>query len=110
MSMEIRYLKLAQAIKGWVNYFKIANIGKIAQKLDQWIRRRIKMCYWKQWKKCKNKRENLIKLEISEEVAREYSGSRKSYWRIADTPAMHIALNNKTLEKLGCTSLTSVYC
>ena len=110
MSMEARFLKLAQVIRGWVNYFKIANMGKIAQTLDKWIRRRIRMCYWKQWKKCKTKRENLIKLGISEDVAREHNGSRKSYWRMADTPAMHIVLNNKTLEKLGYTSLTSVYC
>ena len=110
MSMETRYIKLKQVIVGWVNYFKIANMGKIAQELDKWIRRRIRMCYWKQWKKCKTKRENLIKLGISEEVAKEHSGSRKSYWRMADTPAMHMALNNKTLGKLGYTSLTSVYC
>ncbi len=58
----------------------------------------------------KTKRENLIKLGVSEYIAREDSGSRKSYWRMADTPAMHTALNNKTLEKLGYTSLTSVYC
>ena len=110
ISMESRYIKLKQVIVGWINYFKIANMGKIAQTLDKWIRRRIRMCYWKQWKKCKTKRENLIKLGISEDVAREHSGSRKSYWRMADTLAMHIALNNKTLEKLGYTSLTSVYC
>ena len=110
ISMESRYIKLKQVIVGWVNYFKIANMGKIAQTLDKWIRRRIRMCYWKQWKKCKTKRENLIKLGISEDVAREHSGARKSYWRMADTLAMHIALNNKTLEKLGYTSLTSVYC
>ena len=108
MSMESRYIKLKQVNVGWVNYFKIANMGKIAQTLDKWIRRRIRMCYWKRWKNCKTKRENLIKLGISEDVAREHSGSRKSYWRMADTPAMHIALNNKTLEKLGYTSLTSI--
>lgn len=110
MSMETRYVKLKQVIVGWVNYFKIANMSKIAQTLDKWIRRRIRMCYWKQWKKCKTKRENLIKLGISEEVAREHGGSRKSYWRMADTPAMNAALNNKTLERLGYTSLSSVYC
>ena len=39
MSMEVRYTKLKQVIVGWVNYFKIANMGKIAQTLDKWIRR-----------------------------------------------------------------------
>ena len=110
MSMETRYLKLKQVIVGWVNYFKIANMGNIAQKLDEWIRRRIRMCYWKQWKRIKTKHDNLVKLGINNFKAWEYANTRKSYWRISDTPFLHQALNNKTLEKLGYTSLTSVYC
>lgn len=110
MSMEVRYKKLKQVIRGWVNYFKIANMGKIVQKLDKWIRRRIRMCYWKQWKKIKTKHDNLVKLGIENHEAWKFANTRKSYWRISDTPFMHQALNNKTLEKLGYTSLTSVYC
>lgn len=110
MSMEVRYKKLKQVIRGWVNYFKIANMGKIVQKLDKWIRRRIRMCYWKEWKKIKTKHDNLVKLGIENHEAWEFANTRKAYWRIADTPFMHRALNNKTLEKLGYTSLASVYC
>lgn len=110
MSMETRYIKLKQAIVGWINYFKIANMGKIVKELDKWIRRRIRMCYWKQWKRSKTKRENLKRLGIPESEIKRYTWSRKSYWRIADTPVMHKALNNKTLERLGYTSLSSVYC
>lgn len=110
MSMETRYLKLKQVIRGWVNYFKITNMGKIVQTLDKWIRRRIRMCYWKQWKKIKTKHDNLVKLGIESYKAWEVANSRKAYWRIADTPILHIALNNKTLERLGYTSLSSAYC
>lgn len=110
MSMETRFLKLRQVIRGWVNYFKIANMKSIAQKLDEWIRRRIRMCYWKQWKKIKTKHDNLVKLGIENYKAWEFANTRKAYWRIADTPFMHQALNNKTLERLGYLSLSSVYC
>lgn len=110
MSMEIRYIKLKQIIVGWVNYFKIANMGMIVQKLDEWIRRRIRMCYWKQWKKIKTKHDNLVKLGIDNNKAWEFANTRKSYWRISETPFLHQALNNKTLEKLGYKSLSSVYC
>jgi len=110
MNMETRYLKLKQVIRGWVNYFKIANMGKIAQELDKWIRRRIRMCYWKQWKKIKTKQNNLARLGIEKQKAWEYANTRKSYWRISDTPFMHQTLNNKTLERLGYLSLSSVYC
>ncbi|WP_239696908.1 group II intron maturase-specific domain-containing protein [Paenibacillus oryzisoli] len=42
--------KLKRYIKGWVNYFKIADINKLLQTTDEWMRRRIRMIYWKQWK------------------------------------------------------------
>lgn len=110
MSMETRYNKLKQVIVGWVNYFKIANMGKIAQKLDEWIRRRIRMCYWKQWKKIKTKHDNLVKLGIENHKAWEFANTRKSYWRISNSPILSKSLNNKTLERLGYKSLTSVCC
>lgn len=110
MSMETRYMRLKQVIRGWVNYFKIANMEKIAQTLDKWIRRRIRMCYWKQWKKTKTKYDNLMRLGIESSKAWKYANTRKSYWRISDTPFMHQVLNNKALEGLGYLSLSSVYC
>ena len=110
MSMETRFLKLKQVIVGWVNYFKIANMSKIAQKLDEWIRRRIRMCYWKQWKKIKTKHDNLVKLGIENHKAWEFANTRKSYWRISNSPILARSLNNKTLERFGYTSLSSVYC
>lgn len=110
MSMEARYTKLKQIIIGWVNYFKIANMRSIAQKLDEWIRRRLRMYYWKQWKKIKTKHDNLIKLGIDDYKAWEFANTRKSYWRIANSPILARSLTNKTLEKLGYTSLSSAYC
>ncbi len=110
MSMETRYTRLKQVIRGWVNYFRIANMGNVAQRLDEWIRRRIRMCYWKQWKKTKTKHDNLVKLGIENSKAWEFANTRKSYWRISDSPILAKSLNNKTLERLGYLSLTSVYC
>ena len=110
MSMEFRYRKLKQTIVGWVNYFKIANMKNIAQILDEWIRRRIRMCYWKQWKKIKTKYDNLVKLGIKNYKAWQFANTRKSYWRISNSPILNKSLDNKTLEKLGYTSFSSVYC
>jgi len=53
MSMEERIIRLKQVITGWVNYFGIAEMGRLAKGLDEWLRRRIRMCYWKRWKKIK---------------------------------------------------------
>lgn len=110
MNMEERYIKLKQVVVGWVNYFKIANMVRLAQKLDEWIRRRIRMCYWKQWKKIKTKHDNLTKLGVDNYTAWEFANTRKSYWRISNSPILSKSLNNKTLERLGYLSLSSVYC
>lgn len=110
MRMETRFLKLRQVIKGWVNYFKIANMKMIAQRLDEWIRRRIRMCYWKQWKKIKTKHDNLVRLGIENDKAWQFANTRKSYWRISNSQILTESLNNKILERLGYLSLSSICC
>ena len=64
MSMTHRMLKLKQLITGWVNYYGIADMKTLAQSLDEWLRRRIRMCYWKQWKKIRTRYRNLVKRGI----------------------------------------------
>ena len=110
MSMERRYEKLQQVIRGWVNYFKIAHMKELTEDLDQWIRRRLRMCYWKKWKKIGTKYDNLVKLGIDNYKAWEFANSRKSYWRLSNSPILAKSLTNKTLERLGYLSLSSIYC
>lgn len=105
-SMEWRKEKLNQLIIGWVNYFRIADMKKTAEELDQWIRRRIRMCYWKQWKRIKTKQDNLVKLGIDNRKAWEFANTRKSYWRISNSFVLSTSLTNDYLEKQGFLSLT----
>jgi len=107
--MDYRLLKLNPIIIGWINYYGIANAhGKLIQ-LDQWIRRRLRACIWKQWKKVKTRYRNLIKLGIPRRKAYEYSNTRKGYWRISNSPILHKSITNKYLESLGFISLTNRY-
>ena len=110
MSMERRFEKLQQVIRGWINYFKIAKMKKVVQELDQWIRHRLRMCYWKQWKKIGTRQYNLVKLGIENDKAWEFANTRKSYWRVSNSQVLNKSLTNKTLERLGYLSLSSVYC
>jgi len=64
ISMEARRTQLKQVIIGWVNYFALTDMKSLSATIDQWLRRRIRMCYWKQWKKIRTKQDNLIKLGI----------------------------------------------
>jgi RNA-directed DNA polymerase len=105
-SMETLMEDLDDLITGWVNYYHIADMEKVAERLDHWIRRRIRMCYWKQWKGVKARRLNLIKLGTKPHQAWEYANTRKGYWRIARSPILAITLTNKYLEDQGFISLT----
>ena len=72
ISIENRIKRLNQTTVGWVNYFSIAKAKSIMQSLDEWIRRRLRMCIWKQWKKPKTKTKNLISLGIPRHKAYAY--------------------------------------
>lgn len=63
MSMVLRAIKLKQLIIGWLGYFKLADMKVTLRELDEWLRRRLRLCYWKQWKKIKTKHDNLVNWE-----------------------------------------------
>lgn len=109
MSMEYRAVKLRQIITGWINYFKLADLKSILRELDSWLRRRIRLCYWKQWKKIKTKHDNLVKLGLDNFKAWEYANTRKGYWRISNSPILAITLSNDYLKEQGFITLTESY-
>ena len=109
MSMGQRMLKLRQAITGWVTYFGIADMGTLAKSLDEWLRRRIRMCYWKQWKKIRTRHDNLVKMGIGKHKAWEYANTRKGYWRIAHSPILTRTFTNEHLRKVGLQSISERY-
>ncbi len=86
--------KMEAVLRGWVNYFVIAKAKSKMQQLDELVRTRLRIGIWKQWKKPKTKRMNLIKLGIKSGKAYEWSNSRKGYCRIAHSAILCRALNN----------------
>lgn len=91
-SMTWRRDQLNRLIVGWVNYFGLADMRWKAKSLDEWIRRRIRMCFWKQWKKIKTKHDNLVRLGIADGKAWEFANSRKGYWRVSNSPILAVSL------------------
>lgn len=86
--------KIEAVIRGWVNYFAIAKAKSKMAQLDEMVRTRLRIGLWKQWKKPKMKRIQLIKSGIPKQKAYEWSNSRKSYCRAAHSPILCRALNN----------------
>jgi len=109
MSMEYRAVKLKQTITGWINYFKLADLKGTLRELDKWLRRRLRLCYWKQWKKIKTKHDNLVKLGLDSFKAWEYANTRKGYWRISNSPVLARTLSNNYLKEQGFITLTESY-
>ena len=80
--------KLKKYIEGWINYFKIADMKTLLTRIDEWMRRRIRMVYWKQWKEVKTRYRMLKHYGIKEWKAWEYANTRKGCWRIANSPIL----------------------
>ena len=109
ISIEYRIYMINQLTIGWINYFGVAKANAKIQKIDSWIRRRLRSCIWKQWKKVKTRGRNLIKLGLPTHKAWEYANTRKGYWRISKSPVLDTILNNKYIENLGYRSISKGY-
>ena len=107
--MEYRYRKIRVYVQGWMNYFGIGLRYKTANEWDQWFRRRVRMCYWKQWRKTKTRVRELMKLGVGERHAVKAGMSRKAYWHLAKTEALNVALSNAYLKEQGLTSLRTLW-
>jgi RNA-directed DNA polymerase len=109
MKMEERIKELNQYLVGWCGYFALADTTSIFQELDSWIRRRLRMCLWKQWKKPKTKVKRLVSLGVPKDKAFEWGNTRKGYWRIACSPILHRTLDNQYWKSNGLKSLMDRY-
>lgn len=107
--MEYRIQKLNQYLIGWCGYFALADTKSVFASLDGWIRRRLRMCLWKNWKKPRTKVRNLIRLGIPDWKAYEWGNTRKGYWRISNSPILDRALNNSYWSRQGLKSLQARY-
>ena len=100
---------LKRFVVGWVNYFKLADMRGLLENTDKWMRRRIRMVFWKKWKRIRTKYKNLRKLGVSERNAGILANSRKGYWRIASSPILDAALSCERLSKAGFTMFLPYY-
>lgn len=107
--LEQRIEELNRLLVGWCNYFSLADTKTIFQELDGWIRRRMRMCLWKQWKKPRTKVKRLLALGVPKLKAYEWGNSRKKYWRIAGSPVLHRALGNQFWKSIGLKSAVQRY-
>ena len=99
ISLDKRFVKLNQVIRGWINYFRIADMKTYMQSITSHLNRRIRCIIWKQWKVPNKRIENLRKLGCDEEQAKAIAYSRKKYWNTS--LYISIFITNKRLKQKG---------
>ena len=109
MGYERRKEVLRQTIRGWVEYFKLADAKSYLERMDEWLRRRIRMCIWKSWKKPRTRVKNLIRCGIKPYLAYQWGNSSSGYWRVAGSPIMARATTDGNLRKAGYPCLVDYY-
>uniref|UniRef100_UPI0023B3243E group II intron maturase-specific domain-containing protein n=1 Tax=Paraglaciecola marina TaxID=2500157 RepID=UPI0023B3243E len=105
VSMHYQLFKLSQYLRGWINYFGIASGYQRCVDLDNWIRRRVRMAYWRQWRKPRTKVRSLMKLGVHVQAAVACGITSKGPWRSAKTPGVNQALSLEYLKSEGLYSL-----
>jgi RNA-directed DNA polymerase len=105
VSMHYQLFKTSQYISGWINYFGIANCYQLCVELDHWIRRRVRMAYWRQWRKPRTKVRNLIKRGVNVQAAVACGITSKGPWRSSKTPGINQALSDAYLKSEGLYAL-----
>lgn len=108
VSMDYRISKLNPVIRGWTNYFRICDMKTLMKDMDSWLRVRIRMCIWKQWKTPQRREWGLRKLGMNAFWAHVNARSRKGTMAIAKG-ALQSVLNNNILKRKGLLSLADHY-
>lgn len=101
ISMPERIERLNRYIGGWCAYFAMAETPSVFEDLDKWLRRRLRQVSWKEWKRPRTRRRNLLALGVTPRAARESAGSSKGCWRMSGSPALTRALPNAHWQQLG---------
>ena len=109
VAMEYRLRTLSTYLRGWMGYFGIAEAYRAIPEIDGWIRRRVRQCYWKQWRRCRTKVRELLKLGTDLGTAIRAGLNRNGPWAMARRLAAHSGLTNQWLKDQGLVSVKELW-
>ena len=101
ISMRQMVKEIATYLRGWLGYFADCQTPSVLQDLETWLRRRLRSVVWKQWKRGRTRFRELRKRGVSRDLAAKTAGSPHGPWRLANSPALSIALPNAYFAELG---------
>lgn len=97
---------LNKALRGWIDFYRLARVKRVFEELDQWIRRRLRKILWRQWKRPKTRYRRLINLGLGPERARKSAGNGRGPWWNAGALHMSQAVSKALLDKWGLLCLS----
>lgn len=107
VSMERMIAELSTYLKGWRGYFSFCETPSVLIKFEEWVRRRLRSAYWKQWKRSGRRFAELTKRGVGRQLAAKTVGSCHGPWRLSNSPALAIALPIKYFDSLGLPRLAA---
>ena len=107
--MARRLGELRRYVQGWMAYYGLSEYYRPLPGLDQWLRRRVRMCYLKQWRKPRTRIRNLLSLGVPKRSAISIGLSSKGPYRLAKTFAVNQGLSNKYLKRQGLVSIKELW-
>ena len=100
---------LSLKLRGWVNYFKLAEVKNVFEELDGWVRRRLRLILWRQWKRSYTRAGKLMQRGLSEERSWKSATNGHGPWWNSGASHMNEAFPKKYFDKLGLVSLLDHY-
>jgi len=97
--------RLKLFLTGWRGYFGFCETPSVLRKLDSWLRRRLRMVFWRQWKRGRTRFAALRRLGVGRDLAAKAAGSAHGPWRLSRSPALSFALPNAYFISLGLPTL-----
>jgi len=97
--------ELSPLLRGWVSYFRLAEVKGVFEALDGWLRRKLRGILWRQWKRPFTRARNLMKRGLGEERAWRSATNGRGPWWNAGASHMHKAFPKRFFDDLGLVSL-----
>ena len=101
--------ELERYVRGAFNYYELGILFGEARELDRWVRRRVRLYYWKQWGRPRTRRRKLLKLGIGRDEVHKASRSRKGHWRMSHNSIVQRAMTDAWLAEQGVPSLEKLW-
>jgi RNA-directed DNA polymerase len=107
ISLEEMVKQLTVYLRGWQEYFGFCQTPSVLQRFDEWVRHRLRATAWKQWKRGRRRFAELRRRGVGKDLAAQTAGSAHGPWRLANSPALNIALPNAYFSALGLPTLAA---